>query len=330
MKTQNCNYKKVLVVIFSLLILGCSSDGDDTPTVAPDPVYIVSNLDTTIEENPEAETVLGTLSTDLPGMLTYSSSNAAFDLEISSLEVFVSDRTAFDYELNPEVTGTIILSNGEDSVTATITIKLTDLGDGIANVLTSSKDAYDSALQGDWIEITGDEFALLETQLEAVGYSGLTEEEYAFDGNIAGISRGNSDTQGFSVAYSDGVPITEGSYLFAIRFWTGTGTFGKTAGNLIKISETSETEGYAVVGNPLPEKTSADRELFFVLKRNTVAINGPGHLALHIAPLNGFGFALTNRSGHFAFGDVTEFVSEPRENTLWTYQGLSTTKLQWE
>ena len=329
MKTQNCHFTKAFLFICTVLILACSKENDDAPIVEPDPVYIVSNLDTTIEENPETGTVLGTLTTDLPGTLTYVSSNAAFDLDVASLEVFVADMVAFDYELNTSVTGTITLSNGEDAVSSTITITLTDFVDAIEMLLTTSKDAYTSASPGDWVEITSSEFELLESELEEVKYSGTPVDEYSFT-LPTGVSLGSNDSTGFTIANITDATITPGSYIFAIRFISGTGIFEVTEGNRIKVSETSVAEDYITIGNPLPEKTSSEREVFFVLKGNTTATTTTGHLALYMGPANGVGRKDSSRFFHFGAGDLSMFSADPMEGATYAYQGLSTTKIQWD
>lgn len=332
MKTQN---KYVLLpLIFCLqFFLSCSSDDADEVAMMPepDPVYTVTDLDTTIEENPEVGTILGTLTTDLPGSLTFTSSNPALGFDIASLEVTVADKAAFDYESNTSLTGTITISNGEDSVTSSITITLTDFVDAIEALLTTSKDVYVSASSGDWIEVTKDEFEALENQLEEISHSGISQGDYDFDINTAvGISGGSNDTRGRTVANVSDATLPIGSYLFGIRFYVGTGIFGVCEGNKIKLSETSASEGYIDIGNPLPEKTSTEREVFFILKGNLTATINNGYLAFYYAPKNGGGFKESNEFHYRSLNDATGFFGDPRQGLTYAYQGLSTTKLQWE
>jgi hypothetical protein len=329
MKTQNSHFTQAFLFICSLLVLGCSKENDE-PIVEPDPVYIVSNLDTTIQENPGTGTVLGTLTTDLPGTLTYTSSNAAFDLDLASLEVFVADMSAFDYELNTSVTGTIHLSNGVNTLTSGITINLTDISDAIESILTTSKDSYANASQGDWIEITAEEFEALENQIKEVSYGGTTAEEFIFDDGSTGISRGNDDTAGYTLTNITDATLEEGSYLFAVRFLVGTGTFGVSKGNKVKLSEISVTQGYESIGNPLPERASLEKEVYYVLKGNFTNTSGTAYLAMYFAPKNGASLRDSSGSGYFDGGDLTEFTVAPIEGTTFAYQGLSTTKLQWD
>ncbi|TMM55962.1 cadherin repeat domain-containing protein [Maribacter algarum] len=332
MKTQN---KYVLLpLIFCLqFFLSCSSDDADEVDLMPepDPVYTVNDLDATIEENPEDGTILGTLTTDLPGSLTFTSSNPALGFDIASLEVTVADKAAFDYELNTNLTGTITITNGEDSVTSSITITLTDFVDAIEAHLTISKDAYASASSGEWIEVTKDEFEALENQLEEISHSGISQEDYDFDINTAvGFSGGNNDTRGRTVAHVSDATLPIGSYLFGIRFYAGTGIFEVSEGNKIKLSETSITGEYFDIGNPLPEKTSTEREVFFILKGNLTATTNSAHLAFYYAPKNGGGRKVSNGFRYESSRDATDFAGDPRQGHTYAYQGLSTTKLQWE
>jgi len=330
MKTQN-KYLLLPFIFCLLVLLSCSSDDNDNEVaMMPEPEYSVSDLSETILENPENGTLLGTLSTDLPGTLNFTSSNAAIGFDVASLNVTVADKTAFDYELNTTVIGNLTLSNGTESVTATITITLIDLGDAIEMVLSTSKNAYIAASAGDWIEVTKEEFESLETQIEAISYSGMNEEEFVFENFTTGISLGNNTTLGYTIANSTNATLSEGSYLFAIRFLVGTGIFGISEGNKVKLSETSVTEGYVTIGNALPEKTSEEREVFFVLKKNLIPTVNEGYLALFIAPTNGSARGNFGGSSYFQTGEITEFTRDPLEMITQAYQGLSTTKLQWE
>ncbi len=332
MKTQN-KYLFASLILCLLMLSGCSSDGTDDEiaiVTEPDPEYTVDDLSATIEENPEDGAVLGTLSTDLPGTLSFTTDNPAFGFDPTSLEVTVADRTAFDYELNTSVTGTLTITNGQDSVESIISITLTDFIDAIEGLLSTSKDAYVSASNGDWIEVTKDEFETLESQLQEVTHSGTTPADYDFINTSTGISMGTGDSAGFTLANVSDATLPVGSYLFGIRFFVGTGIFGVCENNKVKLSETNASEGYVDIGNPFPEKTSIEREVFFVLKGNFSATTNIAHLALYFGPANGATRKDSSGFSHLQSGDITDFVNVPTEGSTYAYQGLSTTKLQWE
>ncbi|MGI9549800.1 MAG: hypothetical protein ACR2MT_01270 [Aurantibacter sp.] len=332
MKTQNSFFTKTLLLLLLPLMFACSKDNDNDEMVITPPSidYTISDLEATIVENPGDATVLGTLTTDLPGTLIFTTDNAAFGFDVSTLEVLVADATTFDYELNTTVSGSITLTNGDESVTASITITLTDFVDAIEAILTTSKTAYSTASQGAWVEVSISEFEALGNELEEVGYSGTTIDEYIFDDGSIGTSLGNNDTMGFTLANVSDATLEEGSYLFGLRFFVGTGVFGVCEGNKVKLSETSSSVGYTDIGNPLPEKISTEREVFFVLKGNVTATTNTGHLGLYFAPTNGATIKESSGLTHFEGGDRSEFVIEPNQGWTYAYQGLSTTKLQWE
>ncbi|NAS12009.1 hypothetical protein [Poritiphilus flavus] len=332
MKTQKTLCKRWLIFPFLILALACSSDDSEDeqdPDGNPDPEYTISDLEATIVENPEAGFILGSLTTDLPGSLTHTLSSDAFAFDPATLEVSVADESVFDYELNTVVSGTITVSNGSESLTATITITLTDFVDVIEGLLTTSRDAYLAAEQGDWIEITAEEFESLEEEMEDVSYSGTSKEDYSFP-VLIGTSLGNSDTLGFSITNVTDATMPEGSYLFAIRFFSGSGVFEVTEGNKVRISETGFREGYTAIGNPLPEKTSEDREAFFVLKYNYSPVNTTGYLSMYYAPRNGASRKDSSEAFHFQSGEVEEYVNDPSSGSTYAYQGLSTTTIQWD
>lgn len=329
MKTQN-KYLLIPLIFFLQFFHSCSSDeAVDEVTIMPEPVYTVTDLDTTIEENPEDGNVLGSLSTNLPGSLTYTSSNPAFSFDTASREVTVADKAVFDYESNTTLTGTITISNGKDSVTSIITITLTDFVDAIEALLTTSKETYTNAASGDWIEITKDEFETLETNIEAISYSGLAGDLYPEEVSSHGAFNPSSGT-GVTVANQTDAVMPAGSYLFAFRSHIGSGIFTKTEANKLKISEESNSQGFVDIGLPLPQQQELVQEVFFVLKGNLIPTENPAYLALFIKGGNGIGLNKIDDAVYWLDSNDSSNLRREGMGNRYAYQGLSTTKLQWE
>ena len=89
---------------------------------------------TEMQEDPENNKIIGTIeATAAEGELSFEllsqSNEGAFSLDTSSGVLRVADRTIFDFEVNPTLTGEARVSNGDISIDVTITIDLLDTGD---------------------------------------------------------------------------------------------------------------------------------------------------------------------------------------------------------
>src|SRR5690606_11665528 len=78
---------------------------------------IIGTIDATAEEG------------ELSFELLSQSHEGAFSLNESSGVLRVADRTLFDYEVNPTISGEVRVSNGDVSIDVSVTIDLIDTGD---------------------------------------------------------------------------------------------------------------------------------------------------------------------------------------------------------
>lgn len=113
-----------------------SCGGDDDGDITPEPEKIeitAQNFAVTIEENPAANQVLGTVDASVTnGELTFSIKSqtleGAMAINASSGELTVADSTLFDFELNPSLNAVIEVSADDaDSKEVDVTITLTDM-----------------------------------------------------------------------------------------------------------------------------------------------------------------------------------------------------------
>jgi hypothetical protein len=198
--------------------------------------------------------------------------------------------------------------------------------DKIASTLTSSKTAYQNARAGDWIPITKEEYNLLATRLNNVSKIGIDENIYPT--NSLGISA-ISNNSGATFSNETSAIIPKDSYVFAVRFYVGTGIFAKSKDTKIKLSDTSLTDGYIDLGNLLPESTPVDREVFYVLKGNTTPTKNMGYLAINMRPPNGL--SIVQNPSYISYRGLDDANTLPFkiEGLQVIFQGLSTTQKQW-
>ena len=134
---------KILLLLVLTLAFSCS-DSDDEPIAI---TVAVSNFTKTIDENPEANTVLGVVdATTNRGNLTFSISQQvpanAMQINSTTGELMVSNSELFNFEINPTITGTVKVENEDVSETADIIITLTNVFEPKLLKQTTDQDGY--------------------------------------------------------------------------------------------------------------------------------------------------------------------------------------------
>jgi len=131
MKTLKFN--KLFTVICILSVFACSKDDNTDPPPPPNSIS-ASNFTASIEENPTAGFVLGTVqATAGQGTLNYSitsqTPNGALAINGTTGELSIANNALFDYETNPTIQATVSVSDDTDTATAMATINLTNIKD---------------------------------------------------------------------------------------------------------------------------------------------------------------------------------------------------------
>ncbi|NAS30461.1 BspA family leucine-rich repeat surface protein [Flavobacteriaceae bacterium R38] len=124
-------YKIAGILITFTLLLSCGSD--DNEIISPPPTLNVENLNVSIMENPEINSIIGEfevsqgnltdplvfelLEVSLPGALTINNQG----------QLLVADVTAFDFERREAISGEIEVSSGDLAQTASFTLSLLDV-----------------------------------------------------------------------------------------------------------------------------------------------------------------------------------------------------------
>ncbi|MBW1294018.1 hypothetical protein [Aquimarina litoralis] len=197
--------------------------------------------------------------------------------------------------------------------------------DRIEAILTTSRDKYTNATNGQWILITESEYNALANEMLDVSKSGVLESEYNESSNI--ITTTSSPTTLTNETETAVMPAN--SYLFAFKYYAIQAS--DQPGLKVKQSSSGNLEGYADVGEPLPRHTASNQEVFFVLKGNDLP-SISGHLAIFKPAGLTIGRKSTtdNNTYYFELGDTSSVSDKTSTPLKLLYQGLSTTTIQWE
>ena len=140
--------------------------------------------------------------------------------------------------------------------------KAEQLNISISNSLSTSKSTFQNANKGEWIAITSEEYYALTTDISNVSRSGMPEPNFSLN-NVTGYWSGYPTLT--ALIGSDVNKVRAGSFVFAfkyIRYESNT-----ASGARVKLSETSETDGYENLGDALPDATGDNSSIhYYVLK----------------------------------------------------------------
>lgn len=190
----------------------------------------------------------------------------------------------------------------------------------IESTLTTSKQAYQNANDGEWVAITELEYKKLVSDLDNISKVGNSDEMYTSD-DTPSSTGGNP----YTFVNDNGATIPKNSYLFAVKFYS---TNENASGTKVKVSSTSITEGYNDLGNVLPNHGKG--HLHFVLKGSNNPTTNTGYMAMYE---NGSVIGLGNNDSSKYYeksGDVLNFTNtNVKTKMYYMFQGLSATKKQW-
>ncbi len=222
----------------------------------------------------------------------------------------------FNYEINSVIIASVEISNGLNTAMADIIINLNNI-DEIEYYLSSSKQSYMDAQNGDWIAITELEYNSLFLALDDVNKVATTDNYYDLNEMTYGA---NSPS---TWANDNGTTMPSDSYVFALKYYAFEDNVTTTK---LKQSSTSVSDGYMDLGNPLPLHNSGTN--YFILKGNDIPTSDIGYLAIY--SFNSIGFKPLAESMYVGEpNDVNTILNVNLSNSILLYQGLSTTLKQW-
>lgn len=191
--------------------------------------------------------------------------------------------------------------------------------------------AYDAAASGSWVNVTGAEYTALQS-LSGSGAYGVSSANMATTPST-NWSPDYTVTQQF--ANTTQVPASSYVYAFSVR--SGSTAPSTIAGMKLKLSNTSQTSGYATyptVSAATPGLASgspaATTLYYFVLKTPSVT-SAPGaasNMAIYIAQARQVGGLPTTGTHYYAIGDVAA-PATTFSNSMLLFQVLATPNLQW-
>ncbi|MCB0495071.1 MAG: cadherin domain-containing protein [Cyclobacteriaceae bacterium] len=115
-----------LTIVVALMVTTFSCNKDKEPVV-----ITLQDLEVTIDENPTAGRVLGTVQRSSNGSLTFNIASqtptGALNIIESTGELSVANATLFDFETNPTITATVAASGAKN--TANVTINITNVNE---------------------------------------------------------------------------------------------------------------------------------------------------------------------------------------------------------
>ena len=229
--------------------------------------------------------------------------------------------------MSPVVTGIVTATNGTESEDFVITVNILD-EDDIASFLTVSLASYQAANNGEWIEVTEEEFDDIANNLLEISYVGTPNGDY---GSITFLNLPNQTYTYLSnrtiANRTPTMPANE--YLFAFRYISGTSSANNAN---VKVSLESNSTGFDTVGTPLP--THGENEVFFVLKGSEVQFSEPAYIGMFSEGRIGYNSEnSTPGSCYIRSGDRSTLADSNGAEILLklaAYQGLSTPLKQWD
>ncbi|WP_350285740.1 cadherin repeat domain-containing protein [uncultured Croceitalea sp.] len=248
----------VVVLLCGAIILNSCSKDDNQP-------FSLSSVNVTITENPESGDLLGKVgegnSSDFTFSITSSSPPGAFKIDAQTGQMYVADKSLFDYEQFIQLSASISATNGTETTNGDFTVALENIDD-ILFYLNDAKQAYENANQNEWVEISAADYASLRDNLYQVSVNFAASEDYNTpDSEFQFV--GNRTIE-------NGERFPNNEYVFAIKY----GSLGVDVinGAKIKINNSENCGSYTNLGTTLPIHEPGLRH--FVLKQNTVLMNG--------------------------------------------------------
>lgn len=336
--------KLLLSTVFIAMLLITSCSKDDTVETETETEVIIETFafSIAVDENQEEDTSLGSVSASintedsLSYILTSQSPSNALAINSLTGELTVNETAAFDYETNSTITAIVEVEGNSVSETLNVAITLNDKDD-LEFLLSDSKADYVAASDGDWIQVTEEEYNDLALSLNDVSFLGTPNTEY--DSYTSGLS----GTHEFSSANYIGATIPAEDYVFAFKFYLSNGSdiqkiskaksevsVSIDASPVFKVKQsTNITSGYSVIGNDFPAMPAYTGTVYYILKGNSTNYNAESFLAFYKP--SGFEMGFVSGTGYYYYAggaNTTSLGSNKFTGTLF-YQGLSTSQKQW-
>jgi hypothetical protein len=202
-------------------------------------------------------------------------------------------------------------------------------GDAIAESLTTSLSAYNSASDGSWIKITSDEYTELQSNVGSTSVAGATASTMTAIGTSTNFTVGSLIFTNVVSAATPAIPAN--SYVYAVSFYfNGTNSTVSVYAN----DSTSSYTNFTKVGATLPTTTAGLN--YYVLKgSSTTTASSDGNLAMWHNTNVSHGFRQSiGAAGVRHTSTATPSSSSTLSSTFgnasaFSLQALTTTSKQW-
>ncbi len=208
--------------------------------------------------------------------------------------------------------------------------------DKIAQSLTTSLSAYNSATTGSWIKITAAEYANLQVNVASTSIAGITTAKIP-SCTFPSLTSGTAAACSVVSAVTPSIPAN--TYVYAVLVKPGASITGF---RIYTNTNTSLYTGFTQLGGNLPTSSSTGTDLnYYVLKNNTTTVGSadsilgfyhPSIINMYLGIGSGFGAAGVkyNTSTGGTITTSTNFgLSTYSNNSGFCIQALATTTVQW-
>ena len=307
---------KTLILASCFLLGSCSKDAQGLMDTFQDQTI-------TIDENPSLGSVLGKVKEGLQGNYAFTIAQqqppGALEINAFNGELYVADAVLFDYETHPEINATVKVGSVDGHTSVNINLALNNIDD-LLFFLNDSREAYLATPNGQWVQVTAEEYETLASRITGAVRSGTSEVQYGYEGTVW-------DYDDATVGNQKTPTIPADHRLFAFKYYA---TKSNTEGTVVKIALADLSPAYASLSLPLPVHEVGHRH--FVLKGGSE----PALRALSLGMYASHGARIVTHpeldsQTLFSSGNV-EIPDEfpPMENSIAQYQGLSTDIIQWD
>jgi titin len=157
---------------------------------------------------------------------------------------------------------------GDSVASASVSVTPAIPSDKIADSLTTSLSAYNSANTGDWVSITSTEWDNLQTNITGTVIAGASNTVLT-SGTSGGLSNSGSAIIANSIKnpYSTAIPVNSYVYGFRVKFGSNLGTAFEVSAN----TNTGSNTGFSRLGNVI---SSMNNGINYFVQKGVSATNG--------------------------------------------------------
>lgn len=296
---KNSIYFKITLVA-SLLLTSCSKDADDPLSIG--------DVQVTFPEHKLSGTLVTTLPQPVEGLeytLLSQSPTFSFNLNSTTGELSVNDASVFDFEVFPQLTAQVQVSDGTSESTFDVTVDLEDIDEILEILENESLARYLTAEDGDWVLINAYEYDYMKFNFPGAETVGASDSSYSWQSEdfyslvtipATMVVHGNNET------------IPPNSYVIGFKIATSS-NFASYPGSQIKLAEQGPLGPLESLGGTLPTYTPGNNHVF-VLKGNRTpsSATAPSYLAFYNPTATLYGDGSPSVATYIGEGNLQQLI----------------------